>query len=898
MALLLLAGVAACRPEFKEMEYAQNGPQVTVQSCDASAIMGGSIDFNVAVSDAEFDLSTLKAYLLFDDTEVDAVTIRTKQEGTYGGKLQVPFLANIPDGNATVRFVAQNVGLAKTVIEQKVAVSRPLFDYLTLVGKDGSEYRMEKGEGFEYSVTADFPAQMDAIIVTAPVGDNDTTFTFGFSGGAIGQGGDYIPFSGGIAGNYTISFNTLTWTGSPFVTLNVNGVEAAMVDADNYSAVVSLKQGEAMVVEGYAPGFAGWTIDPDFIEATGTDGSYTFLAVDGLYKVNIGVADRFFKFEAMASTTELGRLADDCTGALWLIGGACYGKPAIWKYSWNPEAGGLCFAQVSPKVHQMTFVAGVQIQTSDIDVKFFGQKTWGTEFGGANTTDSDMITIGESDGNIHLASGVKLDMGGIYRFTVDLNPASVVDGKITGSVVHFEKVGQQEVEAPKVVVNGVELAQDSATDYSGTVSFTKGGDITVTGIDDLATYYLDPDYLELSGSSLKFKAADGLYKVAIHTASKDVRFNRMKDASTEATINEHGLWLMGWGVASPSMDQFQFGWTPGAAYCMAEVADHVYRFSGKASDGEHDTAVGTRFRNDYISLKYFAQDGWGGEKGKIFGSDQTVVLTERAATLLKDAGNIELADGVQLEPGAPYVLTIDLSVPGTETIDFYKDALPSVNGVTMSEDGSNWTALLDLAKDDAVVFADVPGFSSLYLDPDYLVPDGDALKFGSASGLYKVTVRTDAGDIRFVRMKDASSEATINEHGLWLMGWGVASPSMDQFQFGWTPGAAYCMAEVADHVYQFSGLASDGEHDTAVGTRFRSDYVSLKYFAQDGWGGEKGKMFGSDQTVVLTERASALLKDSGNVELADGVNLETGAFYVLTIDLSVPGTETVDFYKR
>ncbi|MBQ1618071.1 MAG: DUF5016 domain-containing protein, partial [Bacteroidales bacterium] len=140
MALLLLAGVAACRPEFKEMEYAQNGPQVTVQSCDASAIMGGSIDFNVAVSDAEFDLSTLKAYLLFDDTEVDAVTIRTKQEGTYGGKLQVPFLANIPDGNATVRFVAQNVGLAKTVIEQKVAVSRPLFDYLTLAGKDGSEY--------------------------------------------------------------------------------------------------------------------------------------------------------------------------------------------------------------------------------------------------------------------------------------------------------------------------------------------------------------------------------------------------------------------------------------------------------------------------------------------------------------------------------------------------------------------------------------------------------------------------------------------------------------------------------------------------------------------------------------------------------------------------------------
>lgn len=81
---------------------------------------------------------------------------------------------------------------------------------------------------------------------------------------------------------------------------------------------------------------------------------------------------------------------------------------------------------------------------------------------------------------------------------------------------------------------------------------------------------------------------------------------------------------------------------------------------------------GTRFRSDYLSFKYFGQDGWGSEKGKMLSPDATVELTANAAALLKDAGDLMLKDGVQLVPGATYVLTIDLSVLGKETIDFYK----------------------------------------------------------------------------------------------------------------------------------------------------------------------------------------------------------------------------------
>jgi predicted small lipoprotein YifL len=673
IALLLLAALTGCKKKFQEEEQAESGPQITVNSYSQTAIMGGKVNFSVAISDSKFALSTLKAALLFDETPVDNITIRTKEAGTYTGTLQVPFLANVPDGTATLLLVAENVGRGKTTINKNVAVSRPVFEYLTLTDDSGHDYRMDHGEGFNYAVTGDFPSEVKATITTAPVGDNDTTFTFGFKSGAIVLGGaDPIPFSNGIAGNYTISFNTFTFEGAPFTRLAVNGADAVMIDGDNYAAVVSLTQNGEVKIEGYAPGFKDWIIDPDFLEATAVDGTYKFLAMDGLYRFNIGIADKFFKVEAMSSATEYGKLSADCSGTLWLIGGDCYGKPVIWSYSWNPERGGLCFAQISPKVHQLTFVAGVQLKTNAIDIKVFGQKSWGIEFGGANTTDSKLITIGASDGNIRLAEDVKLDMGGIYRLTVDLNGAVVSDNKITGAVVHFEKVGQQEVEAPKVIVNGVELTQLSLTDYSGVVNFEKDGAITVSGIDDIASYYFDPDYLYFEGGSAKFAPASGLYTVNILGGIKDIRFKRMKDADNEATIAEHGLWLMGWGVASPSMEHAQFGFTPGAAYCMAEIADHVYKFSGQASNGEHDTTPGTRFRNDYLSFKYFGQDGWGAEKGKMFGTDATVKLSDRAAALLKDAGNIELADGIQLETGATYILTIDLSVSGVETIDFYK----------------------------------------------------------------------------------------------------------------------------------------------------------------------------------------------------------------------------------
>ena len=677
------AAFASCQQEF-QFEFAENGPKMTID-CEKTALLGGSIDFSVDLSDEKYPLSVLKAQLFTDldveggkPTPVADFEVRTKEEGKYEGNLEVPFSVNVPDGNMAVVFTSVNTHLGYTYDTVYVAVSRPKYEYLTLMTEDGGEYRMEKKEvasdpalrsdNYWYGYTGNFPAECKAIIV-APEFEDVPELTFGWSGTGIAVGvEDYITFSNGVAGEYEITFNTYDLSAGPFITLEINGVEAAVAATDKYAAVVNLTKGGEVNITGYAPGFADWTIDPDFLEMTDPAGTFNFLAVDGLYKLIVETKNEFIRVEAMKDQTTLATLNADGTGAVWLIGSDKVGKPTTSQgASWSPENGGLCLAQVSPKVHQITLVAGVQLSCDDVNFKFFHQKTWGGEFGSSSlTSDSDTFYVndGSSDnGNIFLVDGKTLEMGSIWRFTVDL---TAYDGT-TGGVLRVECIGQQEIEAESISFAGVDMDMLSADTYGATVDLEKGQTISVSGISSPASWYMDPDYFTVDASGLSFNASSGKYYVTANTTSQYVAVKRVNEDGSDATLDGGALWLMGWGTAHPTMGS-QFGWTPGAAYCMAEVRDRVYQLTGIAVPESDVETLGGRFRYDYLSFKYFHQNGWGGEKGQL----GTVVLTESASALLKDAGNLELADGVTLEQGATYVLTIDLSVEGTETIDFVK----------------------------------------------------------------------------------------------------------------------------------------------------------------------------------------------------------------------------------
>ena len=421
----------SCKKEF-EYVFADKGPNLSVASYSESADMGGRLTFSVDVSDSDFALSTVKAKLCFDQDVVSDTTIRTKEAGIYDGWLDVPFMKDIPNGNAALVFEAQNVGQAITRDTVYVAVSRPEFEYLTLVTADGRQYRMEPaGEKYVYAVEGDFPPQCSASIESAPVPGTQNVLHFGWeSGAAIELDAEgMIPFSYSSTG-YTITFNTLTFEASPFEipqeAISINGQEMEMVSAGNYSVTLDLEQNSSLSV------------------------------------------------------------------------------------------------------------------------------------------------------------------------------------------------------------SGIELTE-------------------------LLSYYLDPDYLTIGTTGAAFNAVSGHYRIDLNTAAKTVRFTRVKEDGTDATLAEGALWLMGWGVASPVMTN-QFGWDSGNNYCMAEVRPMVFQFTGKAVAETDGTTQGGRFRYDYVSCKYFFFNGYNHGEAN---ADQ-IEISGNAGDLIKLSGsNIELASN--LEEGAAYRLTIDLS---------------------------------------------------------------------------------------------------------------------------------------------------------------------------------------------------------------------------------------------
>ena len=432
-----------------------------------------------------------------------------------------------------------------------------------------------------------------------------------------------------------------------------------MVDNDNYSIVTTLTQNQTYTLTGVSD-FADWDIDRDFFERADASNpeALTFLPMSGMYKVTANFKHSYLRIEAMKSATEYASLAADGSGnAIWTVG-AGIGKPVIKNGDgWDMGSTGLCLARVADKKFQISLVAGVSINASNFDFKFFWPKDWDkgeflgkTDASFANpygvlTTTSDLIEISDG-GNLGLAEGKTLDLGGIYRFTID------VSGGTMAAVLTVEKVGEQELPPADITVNGTKMTQLDMDNYQVDLDLTQGQTLTLGGADAFTPAWIDDNYFSVSGTTVTFIPVAGHYRVLANLADRFIRCYRITadgGYATTAADGSGGIWLMGWGVGAPSMD-YQFGFDPFTnIYCMPEVEPMKYRLTGKAGP-EKESSIGDYFRTDYISMKYFFQHGWGGEM-----TNPTV-----QGGLLKADGNLSLA-GDPLELGAVYELTIDLS---------------------------------------------------------------------------------------------------------------------------------------------------------------------------------------------------------------------------------------------
>lgn len=655
-----LAGVfalASCQktPEFITTDV---GPDMTVNSWTESTYMGADIKFSVDVNDAKFALSTLKAKLLYDETEVSNITIRTKENGTYEGAVTAPLFKNIPNGIATLVFTSQNVGMGLSYDTVYVALKRPDFETLTLKSEDGGEYTLAKVEDYKYELTDNFPEKVSAHIITPAINDAGDVISIGWDGNALAAGHvNPIPFTAGMAGRFTIAVDLMELTASP-------------LGSGSVQAVSELKQGQVMDFGGIVD-FNNWTLDYDFFEVNEDFTEAKFRAVDGYYMMSYDAKNLWVKVEPVDAQGELLTLSEDGSGAPWVIG-ANIGKPVIGP-GWNTTDGAYPLAQVADKVYQLTFTAPGQVAVSGADFKFFHQKGWGGEFVKTDYAEINLAPAFDmsDSGNI---TGKALEGGKSYKITLDL----------TGGV-KAAKVSYEEVVVPvnmlDIKVNGVGAMKMSNTVYKVmAVEVAQNSIISFSGIEDPLAWYVDPDHFEISAEGLKFKAVSGYYSFELNLESKYVTVRRVKADGKAATYADEGaITVMGWGIAHPVMTN-QLAWDTGALITLAEVEDGVYQFTGIAVEETDGTTIGGRWRYDNISIKFFGQAGWGAEWGK-------VTLTEEAQKYLSDQGNVELVvTGMEgdtkiyqpLEKGATYVMTVtectalDASNKFNCTIDFRK----------------------------------------------------------------------------------------------------------------------------------------------------------------------------------------------------------------------------------
>ena len=629
-------------------KYTDVGPDMTVVSCTEATYMGAEVKFSVDINDKEFALSTLKAKLLYDETEVNSLTIRTKENGTYEGSILAPLYANeVNDGIATVIFASQNVGMGLSYDTVYVSLRRPDFETLTLKTEEGNEYSLAKVEGYKYELKSQFPEKVKGHLLTPAINEEGDVISFGWDGSALAVGhANPIPFSAGVAGEYTISVDLQTLAASPLGTGNV-------------VSVVELKQNQVMDFGGVVD-LNNWTLDYDFFNVNEDFTEVKFRAVDGFYRLAYDVDNMWVKVEPVDADGNLLTLAEDGTGTPWVIG-SNFGKPVIGP-GWNTEDGAYPMAQVAEKVYQFTLSAPGQVAVSGADFKFFHQKGWGGEFVKADYAEVNIAPAFDmtDSGNIQ---GKEVKGGKSYKFTLDL----------TGGV-KAAKLSCEEVVVPvnmlDIQVNGVAAMKMSNEVYKVmAVNVEQNSIISFSGISNPLDWYVDPDHFELTGEGLKFKAVSGYYSFELNLANQFVTVRRVKADGKAATYKDEGaITFMGWGVAHPVMTS-QLAWDSGALITLAEIEKGVYQFTGIAVEESDGETIGGRWRYDYLSFKFFGQAGWGDEYG-------TVTLTPEAAKVLAVPGNVELAEGATLELGATYVMTVTAGPLNNGkfdvTIDFVK----------------------------------------------------------------------------------------------------------------------------------------------------------------------------------------------------------------------------------
>ena len=195
----------------------------------------------------------------------------------------------------------------------------------------------------------------------------------------------------------------------------------------------------------------------------------------------------------------------------------------------------------------------------------------------------------------------------------------------------------RDIKAPAgPTLNGQELP--------ATLSVSQGEVLTVGNL-NLADIWVDPDFFEVAGADLKFKAVAGDYQFQYDKTAKWIKVVPMSGDAKATYENGKALWIIGTGGGKPTAAN-AIGWVTGEAPLpMARIAENKYQITLA-------TVGGTE------SVKIFGQSDWGVEWKHdgyaSFNADGLFKLGDGTGGDKNDDGNIYHTDS---EPGY-YVFTV------------------------------------------------------------------------------------------------------------------------------------------------------------------------------------------------------------------------------------------------
>ena len=405
--------------------------QVIAIEAPTKVYMGDSIEVKYSIKANEFRANQSKIQLYVGDEMVSERMMTTPADGEYSGKIFVPYYKGIEDQEVTVKVRTQNERFAAATAEQTIAMERPKFDKLYLVDSEGKRHEMTPSADNPYlfSVTDEFPSELYATIVAPAYGENGNEIVFGNSDGAITNGvSDNINFSADTDGRYTVTFNTKTYQGTPFIKFAINGVEFVKVDNDNFKVDGDFKQGQEIEVTGLKSEYANYWINPTFFDIIkGTDGKkLRFRGQDGKYRITCDKSKKYFRVLPLSSDgTSLATITKNESG-LWVIGDGNIGFPSYKanKSGWSPkETNAIPFCPMGNDIYELILLAGTNINPGSINYKCYYQNGWGTEFVYGNYASTDgmqpYFVVNPSDGNIKKGNS-GITSGKYYRIKMDL----------------------------------------------------------------------------------------------------------------------------------------------------------------------------------------------------------------------------------------------------------------------------------------------------------------------------------------------------------------------------------------------------------------------------------------------------------------------------------------------